>query len=122
MFPHRARRPLRGPQAVLAIMVLALAYWGSVAWLVGLRTEVTADPDFLFLPEEEAEEVPAEPSDEGPFRQPLEPARTSYPRVLGLAFGNPPMILTNRPALHLCDLHDDPVAGLHLIRPQREEP
>jgi hypothetical protein len=115
MFPRARHRPLRGPQAVLAIMVLSLAYWGSVAWLVGLRTEVIADQDVV-VPDDEADEAPLE-------QLPLEPARPSYPRVLGLAYGTPPMVLTNRPALRLCDQRDRSLGHeLHLIRPQREEP
>jgi hypothetical protein len=117
MWPDPRRRDvrfLRGPQAVLALLVLAVAYWGSVAWLVGLRSEVAADPDSLMPDDELIDEVTPEP-----FFEP----RASYPRVLGLAYGTPPVLLTDRVADHtLCDTHPRLPDSLHLIHPQRAQP
>ena len=93
-----------GPRGAIGLALLAVAFWGTVAWFAELRSDVVRSGVGGFARDDQRAEVPRVLDDEIWEAWPPAPPEPFHPgwfgdprpRPLGLAYGSPSMLLTGQ--------------------------
>lgn len=93
-------RAFAGPRGAIGLALLAVAFWGTVAWFAELRSDVARSGvgGFDRAPRMLEDDVwePWPPA-RAPFHQFGPGSFDARPRPIGLAYGQPSMWLAGRP-------------------------